>query len=327
MTIIFSSFKAGTRRSCADRRNLRNVISLILMGLLLSVCQTAGRDPTHVVFVTGDDEYRSEITMPLMAKILSEQHGFRCSVLYATVPETGERIPQYRQNIDGLEILTDADLVVFFLRFRRLPDDQMQYILDYVNSGKPILGLRTSTHAFQFPEGHKYHNLNEDFGINVFGQKWIHHPGGSTRLVKNLADHPIMRGMDDEFWMLGDLYEVVPLHGDCVPLMTGYAIEGHTEFVKDAEGNQIINRNRKPGRYPPSPVAWVKTYQNARVFFTTMGHPKDFKRLPIRRLLVNAVYWALGREDEIPFEGLKAEIEPNFVAPELSKSAEYRREK
>lgn len=322
MLTHFNIIKIGKWRSFSSLKFL-NVVSLLLVGLLASDCQTTEKDPAHVVFVTGDDEYRSEITMPLMAKILSEQYGFKCSVLYASIPESGERIPQYRQNIDGLEILKDADLAVFFLRFRRLPDEQMQHILDYVNSGKPMLGLRTSTHAFQFPEGHKYHHLNDDFGIDVFGQKWIHHPGGSTRIVKNLADHPTLRGIEDEFWMLGDLYEVVPLHGDCVPLMTGYALEGHTEFVKDENGKEVINRNRIPGRYPPSPVAWVKTYKNARVFFTTMGHPKDFERIQVRRLLVNAVHWALGREDEIPPEGFNADIDENFVAPDLSEANEY----
>ena len=135
--------------------------------------------------MVGDDEYRSEITMPLMAKILEEQHGFKCSMTYAVVPETGEKIPQYRQYIEGLEALKTADLAIFYLRFRRLPDDQMDLILNYVKSGKPIIGFRTTTHAFRFPEGHKYRNLNSDFGIDVFGQKWISHPGGSTRFSRS----------------------------------------------------------------------------------------------------------------------------------------------
>jgi type 1 glutamine amidotransferase len=296
--------------------------AIVIFGLLFTACAQDG-GKTHIVFVTGDDEYRSEITMPLMAKILEEQHGFKCSMTYAMVPETGEKIPQYRQYIEGLDALKTADLAVFFIRFRRLPDDQMDLILNYVKSGKPIIGLRTSTHAFRFPEGHKYHYLNDDFGINVFGQKWIHHPGGSTRIVKNLADHPIMRGMPDQFWMLGDLYEVVPLHGTCVPLMTGYSLKDREEFVTGEDGKQEINYNRMPGRYPPSPVAWTKTDNKTRVFFTTMGHPKDFARLPVRKLLVNAVYWALERESEIPEEGCQADIVGDFEAPDLSETREY----
>jgi type 1 glutamine amidotransferase len=301
----------------------RIVVFIFIICGIIPIANAGDNGNKHIVFVVGDDEYRSEITMPLMAKILEEQHGFKCSMTYAMVPETGEKIPQYRQNIEGLEALKEADLAVFYLRFRRLPDEQMDLILNYVNSGKPMIGLRTTTHAFRFPEGHKYQHLNADFGIDVFGQKWIHHPGGSTRIVKNLADHPIMRGMPDEFWMLGDLYEVVPLHGDCVPLMTGYALDGHTEFVTDDKGEKVINRNRKAGRYPPSPVVWTKTYKGARVFFTTMGHPKDFANLPVRRLLVNAVYWSLGMEDEIPPQGHKAAITGTFDAPDLSEAGEY----
>jgi type 1 glutamine amidotransferase len=299
---------------------------LVVFGIILSACAGGGEgsgDKPHIVFVVGDDEYRSEITMPLMAKILEEQHGFKCSMTYAVVPETGEKIPQYRQNIEGLEALKTADLAVFYLRFRRLPDDQMDLILNYVKSGKPMIGFRTTTHAFRFPEGHKYQNLNSDFGIDVFGQKWISHPGGSTRIVKNLADHPIMRGIPDEFWMLGDLYRVIPLHGTCVPLMTGFAINEYSEFVTGEDGKEEISYNPRPGGIPPSPIAWTKTDNNTRVFFTTMGHPKDFARLPVRRLTVNAVYWALERESEIPAEGCKADIVGEFEAPDLSEASEY----
>jgi hypothetical protein len=103
------------------------------------------------VFVTGDDEYRSEVSMPMIAKILEARHGFKCTVVYAVDPSTGQRNPKYQQNIEGLEALKSADLAVFFLRFRALPDKQLKMILDYVNSGRPIVGLRTSTHAFRYP--------------------------------------------------------------------------------------------------------------------------------------------------------------------------------
>ena len=83
----------------------------------------------NVVFVTGDDEYRSEVSMPMIAKILEAKHGFKCPVIYAVDPGTGKPNPKYQQNIEGLEALKTADLAVFFLRFRALPDDQLKLIL------------------------------------------------------------------------------------------------------------------------------------------------------------------------------------------------------
>ncbi|MHC4489790.1 MAG: hypothetical protein ACYSW7_11560, partial [Planctomycetota bacterium] len=102
----------------------------------------------HIVFVIGDDEYRSEDSMPMLAKILAVHHGFKCTALFAINKETGEIDPKTLDNIPGLEALKTADLMVIFTRFRELPDEQMKYIIDYTNSGKPIVGLRTATHAF-----------------------------------------------------------------------------------------------------------------------------------------------------------------------------------
>ena len=104
----------------------------------------------HIVFVIGDDEYRSEDSMPMLAKILAVRHGFKCTALFAMNKETGEIDPGALDNIPGLEALETADLMVIFTRFRELPDEQMKYIIDYTNSGKPIVGLRTATHAFRY---------------------------------------------------------------------------------------------------------------------------------------------------------------------------------
>src|SRR4051794_23048630 len=94
----------------------------------------------HVVLVSGDEEYRSEETLPQLAKILSKHHGFKCTVLFAIDPKTGTINPDKRDNIPGLEALRNADLAIFFLRFRDLPENQMKEIVDYVESGRPIIG-------------------------------------------------------------------------------------------------------------------------------------------------------------------------------------------
>ncbi len=266
----------------------------------------------NVVFVTGDDEYRSEITMPMIVEVLPRKaKQFNCTVLYAVDPETGQRNPKYKQNIEGLEALKAADLVVFFLRFRALPDDQLKLILDYVNSGKPIIGLRTSTHALRYPKGHKHEKLNEDFGREVFGQKWIvHHGHKSTTdvlVIPEMAGHPILRGIyatKSPIHCSSWLYHVTPLVGDCKPLLTGKSINS--------------NKVDKQDQYPlTQPVAWIKTYKGTRVFFTTLGHPKDFEDASVRRLLLNAIYWAL--EQEVPQGGANVEVRSDvwgWEAPE-----------
>ncbi|MHC4157860.1 MAG: ThuA domain-containing protein [Planctomycetota bacterium] len=253
----------------------------------------------HIVFVTGDDEYRSEVTMPFLAELLERSKHFRCTVLYAVDPHTGERNPKYRKNIKGLKALKTADIAVFFLRFRELPDEQLKLILNYVNSGKPIVGLRTSTHAFRYPQGHKYEKYNDGFGLGVFGQKWVAHHGhqSSTDVltVSEMADHPILRGIyatTSPIHCTSWLYHVTPLVGDCKPLMIG----------KSMNSNKIGREDKYP---LAQPVAWIKTYKGARVFFTTMGHPKDFEDQSVCRLVLNGIYWALGME--VPQGGANVE--------------------
>ena len=269
-------------------------------GLTVGLSSTLGRaaraKAPHIVFVTGDDEYRSEITMPFMAQLLGRKRQFKCTVLYAVNPETGQPNPKYQKNIEGLEVLKTADLAVFFTRFRALPDGQLKLILDYVNSGKPIVGLRTSTHAFRYPDGHKNAKYNDGFGRDVFGQKWITHHGhkSSTEvsIIPTMAKHPILKGIYGSFPCSSWLYHVTPLVGDCKPLLMGKAVNS----------SQTKNQNKYP---LTQPVAWTKTYKGARVFFTTLGHPKDFEEYSVRRLLMNGIYWARGME--VPPGGALAE--------------------
>src|SRR5438093_12055530 len=112
-----------------------------------------GKDK-HIVLVCGDEEYRSEETLPQLGKILAKRHGFKCTVLFAIDPKDGTINPNV-SNIPGLEALKSADLMVVFLRFRDLPDEQMKYLVDYIESGKPIIGMRTATHAFLFDQKDK----------------------------------------------------------------------------------------------------------------------------------------------------------------------------
>ena len=144
----------------------------MLLALTLSL-PLAGPLPTqeaddrpHVVFLTGDEEYRSEESMPMLAALLEEHYGCRTTVLYA-LDEQGYIAPNHLTNIAGLEALEDADLMVMFTRFRALPDDQLQHILDYAASGRPMVGFRTATHPFLYPEGDARRKHNDGFAIEA----------------------------------------------------------------------------------------------------------------------------------------------------------------
>ncbi len=260
----------------------------------------------HIVLVSGDEEYRSEESMPCLAKILAVRHGFRCTVLFAINRTTGEIDPETLDNIPGLDALRSADLMVLFTRFRELPDEQMKEIVDYTDSGKPILALRTATHAFRYVK-HKdnpYAKYSFDsrtfdggYGRQVLGETWVNHYGAhekeSTRGLPapGMEHDPILRGCD-AIWGASDVYALTTLTGDSTPILLGQVLQGMSP-------TDALNE-----RKPPIPVAWRKSYTGARgkaarVFTTTMGHAADFTNEGFRRLLVNACYWCMDMEDRI----------------------------
>ena len=158
----------------------------------------------HVVLISGDEEYRSEETNPMLGKILSVHHGFKTTTLFALDPETGIINPQIQTHIPGLESLATADLVVINTRFRNLPEEQLQHIADYVNTGKPMIGLRTATHAFK--TDNKLAGIDwNNFGLTYLGENWVSHHGKHKKegargaIVDENAEHPILNGVEDIF--------------------------------------------------------------------------------------------------------------------------------
>jgi type 1 glutamine amidotransferase len=261
----------------------------------------------HIVLVTGDEEYRSEESMPQLAKILAERHGFKCTVLFAINPQTGEVDPMTLDNIPGLEALDTADLMVLFTRFRELPDAQMKHIVDHVNSGRPVVSLRTATHPFAYKKHldspyAKYDWRNKEyqggFGRQILGETWVNHHGHhnheSTRglVAPGMKNCPIVRGCED-IWGPSDVYGITTLTGDARSVIMGQVLKGMDP--KDEPNTAKAQM----------PIAWTKTFTGtsgkaARIFATTMGHAGDLKSEGFRRLLVNACYWAVGMESQIP---------------------------
>ena len=266
-----------------------------------------------IVLVSGDEEYRSEEALTQLGKILARHHGFDCTVLYAIDPATGVISPDTVDNIPGLEALRTADLLVIATRFRNLPDEQMREIDAYLRAGRPVVGMRTATHAFNIPAGRAFHHyawnhqgeaMPQGFGRQVLGETWLshhgHHGKESTRglVAPEATDHPILRGINDgDIWGPTDVYGVrLPLPGDARPLVLGQVLSG----MQPGSAPVVGAKNE-----PLMPVAWTKTYSVAggpagRVFATTMGAATDLVAAGTRRLLVNGCYWAVGLEARIP---------------------------
>lgn len=271
----------------------------------------------HIVFLAGDHEYRGEETLPALARILAKRFGFQCTFLVTTNKETGAIEPG-SSHITGLEALATADLMVVCLRFQHFADDQMQHIEDYLNAGKPVIGLRTSTHAFQGLKGKfaKYNEgyLGEDdawrfgFGEQILGEHWVGHFGRnhqqSSALILEPAQltHPILRGVAKPHAMCGG-YVGHPTDG--TTLARGQVLDGMS-----ADSPPSTN----PNQQTQHAVAWVRNYQpgnaRSRVFATTHGASEDILNDDFRRMLINAHLWCLGMEEQI-----KANAEIAFVGP------------
>lgn len=257
----------------------------VSFALVLAMFTADAQSPKPtVVFVTGDHEYSSEATMPLLAKSLKEQYGMDVVVLKSVPDYTSE------ENIPGLEALEHADLAVFFLRWRRLPADQIKYIDAYLKSGKPVMGLRTTTHAFNYPKGHPLEKWNA-FGEFALGAPpgWGG-PAGHTHcghncttdvsIIQKAADHPILKGVEPNFHVSSWLYKVLP----------DFPAKGSTWLLM----GKAVNPDK--AGFEDNPVAW--TWQNAagaKVFATTLGHPADFSVESFQRLMINAIHWSLNK--------------------------------
>lgn len=287
------------------------VRTLLLCGLAATVSFgqivfAGGNGPgrgKRIVLVSGDEEYRSEEALPQLARILAKRHGFQCTVLFPIDPANGTIQPDIQTNIPGLEALDSADLMIIATRFRDLPDAQMQHIVRYVESGKPVIGLRTATHAFALKSSPTFarYSWNDKetggFGREVLGETWIRHHGehGVQSTLGVIAPgaerHPILRGIrSGDLWSPTDVYETrVPLPGS-MPLVLGEVLSGMHQGDPAAEGT--VN-------HPMMPIAWTRVYHGARIFTTTMGAAEDLLNEAFRRMLVNACYWTLGMEGKI----------------------------
>ena len=253
----------------------------------------------HVVLIAGDEEYRTEESMPMLAKILSTRYDCNSTVLFSFGPDGADYIdPNNQQGLRGLDALDSADLMIIGTRFRRPSAQQAQHITEYLNAGKPVLGIRTATHAFN-GDG-SFQNISyAQFGLKVLGEQWVSHHGrhkheGARGVIESAyAEHPILNGVQNVF-APSDVYAVVHLtDGDQVLL------RGAITKTLDPESETLEN---DPRNDPMQPFAWLHQYETpdgrgtGQSFCTTGGASVDLLNEDLRRLIINAACHLLDRD-------------------------------
>lgn len=262
----------------------------------------------QVVLIAAEQEYRSEQSLPMLAKVLSHHHGFDCTVLFS-VNENGEVDPTLpapfkdqsrRHNIPGLEHLDKADCVIWMSRFMKLADAQMQHVHNYFDSGKPLIALRTANHGFKDAKPYIVRGQNVTLK-EMLGGAFMGHHGGWHReatqgiIVPENKSHPILTGVAD-IWGTSDVYRChnnsFPFPENCTALVMGQPL---TSLERDAPPNE---------KKEPLPIGWTTTFTGnndlpTKIFHFTMGSANDFANAGVRRLTINAVYWGLGMNEAI----------------------------
>ena len=276
----------------------------------------------HIVLLSGDEEYRSEESMPVLGQILAD-NGFKATVLFSIDAE-GKVDPEAGASLTHSEVLDEADAIVMCIRFRHWDDPAMERFDNALNRGVPIVALRTSTHAFNFPKASKWAKYTFDatadsgwaggFGRQVLGETWVSHHGEhkveGTRSVVELANasHPVLNGVASIFGTT-DVYGANPLQPSTILL------RGEVTQTLDPKSPAVAGEKNTP----MIPIAWVREFKNSgerpnRVLTTTMGAATDLTEESLRRLVVNGVFWGLNME--VP---AKAEV----VAPANWAPTEY----
>ncbi len=257
----------------------------------------------HVVLLAGDEEYRSEEALPMLAKILSKHHGFKCTVLFST-DEDGTINPNKSDSLGNPGTLDSADVIVTSLRFRKWPDAAMKHFDDAIKRGVPVVGLRTSTHAFQLTGESKFREYNS-FGKKVLGEQWVSHWGDhKVEATRGLPEegaekNPLLNGVGEMFGD-SDVYEAYP-PDDATILARGLVLKGMTPTSPPSARHKIrsSDKGKQDINTPMMPVAWSREVKNDagktnKILCTTMGAATDLQDENLRRLVVNGVYWGVG---------------------------------
>jgi len=278
-----------------------------------------GGQGKHIVFVCGEWEYRCEESLPMLARILSQRHGFKCTVLFSINPEDGTVDPSVKNNIPGMSALESADMMVVFAMDLELPDRQMRYFAEFLETGKPVLGIRCTLLSFRYNKNKDSKYAHFDFrgkdggyATALFGESWKGHYGKhgkeSTRGLRAgiNENHPVLRGVYD-VWGPTDVYRVTQLPADANVLLYGQVLTG-----MDPDDPPNLEKSVMP-------MFWTRQIKRAsgresRVVMSTIGAAQDMESEDLRRVYVNSIFWALGLEASIPKQADVRYVNPTWKA-------------
>jgi nicotinamidase-related amidase/type 1 glutamine amidotransferase len=260
----------------SHRRGTEFVIDHIeryVCGSIHSADITGDAPRPHAVFLIGEDEYQTEQSLPEFAKTQLEPRGVRVTLVKADAKN--------KNLFPGIEVLADADLLLLSVRRRTPSPEQLKVVRDYLESGRPLVGIRTASHAFALKGKDEGWPL---FDSEVLGGDYQGHydnepkkgPPTVCHPQDGVAKHPILRGVPESFESVYTLYRNKQLAKGTTPLIWGTFGE---------------SRAREH-------VAWTNTYKGARIFYTSLGGVEDFKNESFARLLTNGVFWAM--EQPVP---------------------------
>ncbi len=237
------------------RRALQAAAAVLATGTSGLWAASADR-PLKVCLLSGSFEYESDKTLADFQQELETRYPVEARLLKA---------PNEKQ-LPGLEALDDADLMVLYTRRITLPEADLERVKRYLLAGRPIVGIRTASHAFQ-----NWLELDK----LVLGGNYKGHFGRNLKTSLTLTEagdeHATTRGFKP-FESSASLYRNTGVADDVTVLMNG-SIPEHTE-----------------------PVSWVRRFREGRVFYTSLGGQADFREPAFRAMLTAAVFWAAGRQ-------------------------------
>jgi type 1 glutamine amidotransferase len=240
---------------------MRTLLPSLVIGMIFqsgALSADEASPPLKVCLVSGSLEYKSDESLAAFQKYIEEKYNVKCSRAFRKADD----------DVPGLENLETCDVMLVFTRRLTIKGEQLERVRKYCQAGKPIVGVRTASHGFQ--------NWLM-FDASVLGGNYKNHYGAGPATEITIPDkaknHPILEGVG-AFMGAGSLYRNTGLAVDCDVLMNG-SIPDHTE-----------------------PIAWTRLHNSGRVFYTSLGHPKDFEDENFRRLLVNSLFWTAKRKPE-----------------------------
>ena len=241
---------------------LRTFLTLIAFASVISTRAHADETPAAhaplaIHMISGSGEYKSEASLKEFAQHLEENYDVTVTASWG---KDGVK------ELENLEALKDAELMLVFARRMKLGEEQMEIIRNHWQKGMPIVGIRTASHAFSRED-------NDVFDLEVLGNNYQGHHGGEEVKVANVPrqkEHPVLAGVGP--FTSTKLYKCGELPASTTVLQTG----------------DIGKANY--------PVTLVNEYKGGRVFYTSLGVPEDFQDANFRRLLTNAIFWTTHRD-------------------------------